>query len=135
MPVKLNTAKDAEIRAAADAERREALCISVSSERVKRLGAGFEYNEVRYPMDIEAQGVYTALANAITAGIEHLNIIRTMDNRTVQVSDADMTAIGTACLNAAGAINIAAWQAKDAIRAAVSCEAALNVFDQYMNNK
>ena len=132
MPVKLNSAKDAEIRAAADAERREALCAQISSERIKRLSAGFEYNGVMYPMDVEAQGVYTALANAITSGIEHLNIIRTMDNRTVQVTDADMTAIGVACLNSAGAINIAAWGAKDAIRLASSYEEAQAIFNQYM---
>lgn len=133
MPVKVNNSKANEIKVAQETAAKEELCARVSEDRIAKLARGFEHEGTSYPMDVEAQGVYTALANAITAGIDHLNIIRTMANRTVMVNDAEMTAIGTACLNAAGAINIAAWTAKDSIRAAKTLEEAQAIFDSYIS--
>lgn len=135
MPVKVNKEKEDKIKKEKLNDEIESLCSLVSSERIMRLSLGFEYNGTLYPMDVEAQGVYTALANAIIAGIQHSNIIRTMDNRVVTVSDDEMSGIGTACLMAAGAINIAAWNAKDNIRKCKSIEDAKVIYDEYMDVK
>lgn len=132
MPVKPNQSKVDALALEAEKEKRKTLCAEVTAERIRRLGEGFIYDGTAYPMDVEAQGVYTALANAINAGIPHANIIRTMDNRTIEVSAEAMAGIGTACLMAAGAINIAAWTAKDAIRSVATYGEAEAIFNGYM---
>lgn len=134
MAVKVNQTKVDELAEKAYVEKIESLCAEISAERIKRLSAGFEYNGTMYPMDTEAQGVYSALANAITAGIAHANVIRTMDNRTINVTDDELIGIGTACLISAGAVNIAAWTAKDQIRESVDFDTAQTIFKEYMND-
>lgn len=106
---------------------------AISAERLRRLKAGFTHSDGNtYPIDPEAQTIFTAMyALALTAApVEYM--ARTADDCNVVMDATEFISFATAAFAAGNGINRVAFEAKDKIKAAEGFDAKYALYSRYM---
>ena len=106
---------------------------SISTERLRRLKAGFTHADGNtYPIDPEAQTIFTAMFTLALASAPVEYMARTSDNRNVEMSAVEFTTFAFAAFAAGNAISRKAFEAKDLIAASKDFYTKYEVYLRYM---
>ena len=106
---------------------------AISAERLRRLKLGFTHTDGNtYPIDPEAQTIFTAMFTLALASTPVEYMARTSDNRNVEMSAVEFTAFAFAAFAAGNAINRKAFEAKDLIAASKDFYTKYEVYLRYM---
>lgn len=106
---------------------------AISAKRLERLKDGFIHSDGNtYPIDPEAQTIFTAVFTLALASAPVEYMARTSDNRNVEMSAVEFTTFAFAAFAAGNAINRKAFEAKDLIAASKDFYTKYEVYLRYM---
>ena len=106
---------------------------AISEKRLERLKAGFVHSDGNtYPIDPEAQTIFTAMYALALSSAPGEYMARTSDNRNVEMSAVEFTTFAFAAFAAGNAINRKAFEAKDLIAASKDFYTKYEVYLRYM---
>ena len=108
---------------------------AISTERLARLKAGFVHSDGNtYPIDPEAQTIFTSMYALAVTGAEIPFMARTADNKNITMTAVEFKSFGEAAFKAGNMINMEAFTAKDAIATAAGFDEKYSVYSAYMNS-
>ena len=108
---------------------------AISAERLRRLKLGFTHTDGNtYPIDPEAQTIFTAMFTLALASAPIEYMARTSDDRNIMMTAEEFGVFAKAAFAAGSAMIMLSFVAKDQVAFATTFEEKYAIYQEYMNS-